>query len=320
MQKYHHAALGGTFDLLHAGHIALIDKAFALSKLVTIGLTTDNFAKKNKSTFQNYATRLKNLKAYLASKNYLKRTKLITLEDIYGNATKDKSLDLIVVSKETSNNAEQINKARTKSKLNKLKVVIVTQVLAKDRKPINSTRIRSGEISKEGKNYLELLYKISGKQLPQTTRAKLKIPFGKIVKIDSKLKSYSIVGVGDITVSNLIRNKILPKISIVDFYVERKLAFNSLTQLGFGAANADVIVKNEAGQISKNLIISIKKALDSNNSSVIVVDGEEDLATIPAILLSPLGTKVIYGQPHKGAVLVEVETNIKDKLCKLLGI
>ena len=51
-----------------------------------------------------------------------------------------------------------------------------------------------------------------------------------------------------------------------------------------------------------------------------VVDGEEDLAVIPLVLLSPLGTKVIYGQPNKGAVLVNVDTKTKDSLSNLLQL
>ena len=38
----------------------------------------------------------------------------------------------------------------------------------------------------------------------------------------------------------------------------------------------------------------------------IIVDGEEDLATLPAILYAPLGSAVVYGQPNEGSVLVDV--------------
>ena len=37
-------ALGGTFDIIHVGHIALLEKGFSISKKVIIGLTSDEFA------------------------------------------------------------------------------------------------------------------------------------------------------------------------------------------------------------------------------------------------------------------------------------
>ena len=39
--KYEIIALGGTFDIIHAGHIALLKRGFAISKKVIIGLTSD---------------------------------------------------------------------------------------------------------------------------------------------------------------------------------------------------------------------------------------------------------------------------------------
>ena len=40
----------------------------------------------------------------------------------------------------------------------------------------------------------------------------------------------------------------------------------------------------------------------------IVVEGEEDLATLPAILYAPPGSVVVYGQPDEGSVLVKVNS------------
>ena len=42
--KYDAVALGGTFDIIHIGHIALLEKGFSISKKVIIGLTSDDFA------------------------------------------------------------------------------------------------------------------------------------------------------------------------------------------------------------------------------------------------------------------------------------
>ena len=129
-----------------------------------------------------------------------------------------------------------------------------------------------------------------------------------------------IFAVGDISCASLLKIGIMPQLSIVDFYVQRKKAFQNLSQLGFASANPDAIIKNEHGQISKELIEFIDKSAKSERKAILVVDGEEDLAAIPAMLLCPLGTQVIYGQPNKGSVQVTVETETKDSLCKLLGL
>ncbi|MEK6911713.1 MAG: adenylyltransferase/cytidyltransferase family protein, partial [Candidatus Thermoplasmatota archaeon] len=40
--------MGGTFDILHVGHKALLDAAFALGGEVFIGLTTDAMARQTR--------------------------------------------------------------------------------------------------------------------------------------------------------------------------------------------------------------------------------------------------------------------------------
>ena len=47
------------------------------------------------------------------------------------------------------------------------------------------------------------------------------------------------------------------------------------------------------------------------------MDGEEDLATLPAIKLEN-GAKVIYGMPDKGMVVVDVNQQTKERANKLL--
>lgn len=48
----------GTFDILHYGHIKLLEKAKALGDYLIVGLSTDEFCKeKGKQTFYNYDER-----------------------------------------------------------------------------------------------------------------------------------------------------------------------------------------------------------------------------------------------------------------------
>ena len=54
--------LGGTFNIVHDGHVALLKKAFEVGELVFIGLTTDNMASRSRDVpLQDYETRLQNL-------------------------------------------------------------------------------------------------------------------------------------------------------------------------------------------------------------------------------------------------------------------
>ena len=46
MKSFDLVAMGGTFDIIHSGHMALLNKAFSISIKVIIGVTSDQFAVK----------------------------------------------------------------------------------------------------------------------------------------------------------------------------------------------------------------------------------------------------------------------------------
>jgi len=43
------------------------------------------------------------------------------------------------------------------------------------------------------------------------------------------------------------------------------------------------------------------------------VDGEEDLAVLPVLLIAPLGFSIFYGQPNEGLVQVQVTEENKEQ-------
>jgi len=141
--------LGGTFDILHKGHEALLKRAVKLGK-VTLGLTSDKFALKLKKREVNpFKERKEALKNFFKEK--LKADiKIIEIEDIFGPTLKE-DFDFLVVSEETYKNALKINQKRKKLSKEPIKVIKVNLVLAEDGKPISSRRIRNGEIDRNGK-------------------------------------------------------------------------------------------------------------------------------------------------------------------------
>ncbi len=152
MRKYDLVALGGTFDIVHKGHLKLISTAFENSNKIIIGLTSDEFAiKKGKKILHNYPTRLENLKGEL-SKNFPKRIYEISkLENDFGPAVLEGRVQALVVSEETSNQGEILNRLRSEKKLSKVDVIIVPMLLADDGTRISTSRIKISEIDKDGK-------------------------------------------------------------------------------------------------------------------------------------------------------------------------
>ncbi len=149
--KYTKVAVGGTFDIIHRGHIALLEKAFDIGKYVIIGVTSDALVSTmGKYTMNNYDTRIKNLLHVLSYKYDSDRFRVVMLEDEFGPAVDDPNIEAIVVSKETEYKCKRLNEIRTSKGLRSLDVISIDLILAKDGKKISSTRIRSGEIDAEG--------------------------------------------------------------------------------------------------------------------------------------------------------------------------
>jgi len=152
MKKYEKVAVGGTFDELHRGHKALIDKAFEIGEKVVIGLSSDEFVPKMGKPHKTatYAERLKELEAFLEKSGLAKRSEIVPLNDPYGLTISGKGLDALVVSKETELTAAKINKIRTEAGFPPLKIVTISMVPAENSTPISTTRIRRGEIDRNG--------------------------------------------------------------------------------------------------------------------------------------------------------------------------
>ena len=151
MTKFDLIATGGTFDIIHKGHIELLKKAFEISSNVIIGLTSDELAeKKGKKITNDYSARLSSLISVIEQKFPGSTFRISKLENDFGPAVLEEGVQAMVVSEETSFQGEILNKLRAEKNLPSVKIVVVPMVLAEDGKIISTTRIINSEIDYEG--------------------------------------------------------------------------------------------------------------------------------------------------------------------------
>jgi pantetheine-phosphate adenylyltransferase len=150
--RFKKVAVGGTFDYLHDGHVAILAKAFELGERVTVGITSDEMQLvKDSAGIQPLEVRKRALLELLRSRGWTGRAEIFIISDPFGPALEDAELEAIVVSPETRQRAEELNKLRTSKGLAALHIIEIPFVLAEDGTPISSIRIRYGEIDVHGK-------------------------------------------------------------------------------------------------------------------------------------------------------------------------
>jgi pantetheine-phosphate adenylyltransferase len=151
-KEYETVAVGGTFDELHKGHKALLAKAFEVGQRVQIGLCSDNFAKKLSKPHitASYEQRFQELENFLQQNGFHERAEISRLDDPYGVTLSNKSTEALIVSKETEPIARFINKKRKDAGLPPLHIVTIDMIPSENHIPISTTRIRCGEIDREG--------------------------------------------------------------------------------------------------------------------------------------------------------------------------
>ena len=118
---------------------------------------------------------------------------------------------------------------------------------------------------------------------------------------------------GDRVSQDISDHNILPDVLIVDNRIMR----NEVPPV---SVNVDQVisVKNPRGTITEEAWRTIERATRDSIRKKIIVDGEEDLLALVAVLTIPEDSLVIYGQPTKGMVVVKATLDMKRDVSKII--
>ncbi len=159
-------------------------------------------------------------------------------------------------------------------------------------------------------------------------RERLKAPIGMLIRgsfdetmaefkdLIEREKPLKIIAVGDVVTKNMVERGITPDVFILDNKVMRQ----SIEPISL-EASMTIHVKNPAGTVSNEAFNGINKAMvliGKVRCVKVLVDGEEDLLTLVATSCAPIGSVVVYGQPHEGIVIIKVDEEKKREVQAIL--
>ena len=163
----------------------------------------------------------------------------------------------------------------------------------------------------------------SGKRwvLPDGMRDELKEIVGDILtqeELVQRLKPDDLnITIGDVVTLTLLEMGVIPDLSIVDYQTQRG-SDDDLKERLSKYEQPVINVINPAGEITRQLAYAIKDGIENMRQLRIVVEGEEDLASLVCVSLAPDGTNVIYGIPFKGLMLLIVDAQIRECVNEIL--
>lgn len=319
-KQYRSIGLGGAFDHFHAGHQAFLTMVASLTDKAYIGISTVELIREKELAYliQPWAER------EAAVRNFLEpfgiEVETFELVDPFGPTLEPGIVEAVAVTEQTQRGGELINEQRVMNGLSPLPIHVCEMVRDETGEIISSTRIRAGEIDRHGNVYIKYLQDII---LNEEQRQFFGKPQGEIIDVKNVKQMMAreisseypqILLVGDVCTESFFEHNIPFSLGIIDGLSRREL---------FQTQFADRMklvksVKNVAGGISSELAATLQAELQSKNPSkenyrIIKIEGEEDLATVAAVLLAPLNTHVFYGQPNQGLVHVLVTEEKKQE-------
>lgn len=155
--------------------------------------------------------------------------------------------------------------------------------------------------------------------LPPELRSALKDPMGPIeTDAETLLERVDgpLIAVGDVVTYHFLEADRQPDVVVVDGRTKRREVDEEIRETVTSGASLEVT--NPPADVTAALVRALLDALAAEKPTTILVEGEEDLAVLPAIVAAPDGATVVYGQPDEGMVRVCVTEEIRAEIRSLL--
>lgn len=162
-------------------------------------------------------------------------------------------------------------------------------------------------------------------RLTSEMRKKLKAPIGTLIQgsFSETMKALNdlvreespstIISVGDRVSKSLEESRISTHLFIVDNKIMRK----PIQPVALEVEEV-LYTENPPGTITRESVTAIQEGITRAHSVKIVVDGEEDLLTLIAVLYAPERAFVVYGQPREGVVVVRADKQKRMEVEEIL--
>ncbi|MEA1992964.1 MAG: DUF359 domain-containing protein [Euryarchaeota archaeon] len=154
-------------------------------------------------------------------------------------------------------------------------------------------------------------------RLTEKTRELFKTHIGRIIrgpipepylKFKEVYNEEFLISVGDVVTKNLLKIGIRPDVVVIDGKSMRTRK-EEFTVEGY----EEIRITNPAGLITDDLWDALKTM---RSGQKIFIEGEEDLASLPAILFAPEGALVLYGIPEEGIEIIKANKKNKKRIKK----
>ncbi|MFA9425724.1 GTP-dependent dephospho-CoA kinase family protein [Natronorubrum sp. A-ect3] len=155
--------------------------------------------------------------------------------------------------------------------------------------------------------------------LPDALRHELKEPMGPIeTDADRLLEAVDgpLIAVGDVVTYHFLEAGRPPDVAVVDERTKREAVDEEIRETVTEETTLEAT--NPPAELSVEMIETLVDAFDREEPTTILVDGEEDLVALPAIVAAPEGASVVYGQPDEGMVHVKVTDDHRAAMRALL--